>query len=328
MKLTNEDLIKLYGDMWQIRLFEQRLSDLFAKGVLPGFIHLGVGQEAFMAGANYSIEKGDSVAGSHREHGLMLCLGMPANELMAELYGKETGCCKGKGGSMHASSAKLGALGCNGILGAAQTIINGYGFMHKKRKDNNIAITVFGDGASNEGGVHEGMNMASIMNLPVVFLLVDNGYGISMSSKESSVVTDLSARAASYGIPGVTVDGNDVLAVIEATTEAYKRAREGGGPSIVEFKTYRWLGHFEGDPTPYRSDEELEMWKSDKKDPIKRFEKILLERGILDKEQMEAIKAEKVAIIDAAQKYGEESPYPAGPETLEDVYSVYEGSDK
>jgi pyruvate dehydrogenase E1 component alpha subunit len=246
---------------------------------------------------------------------------------MAELYGKETGCCKGKGGSMHASNYKLGALGCNGILGAAQTIINGYGFMHKVRKDNKIAITVFGDGASNRGDVHEGMNLASVMNLPVVFLLVDNGYGISMSSKKSSVIADLSARAASYGMPGVTVDGNDILAVIEATTEAYKRAREGGGPSVVEFKTYRWRGHFEGDPTPYRTAEELKMWKT-KKDPILRYEKILLERNILDKQQMEAIQAEKLAIIDAAQKFGEDSPYPSEPEGYEDVFYLYEGSDK
>lgn len=326
MKLSNKDLVKLYGEMWLIRMFEQRASDLFAKGVLPGFLHLGIGQEAFMAGTIHNVKPGDSVGGSHREHGLLLGLGITPNELMAELYGKSTGCCKGKGGSMHACKQKYGILGCNGILGPAQTIINGYGFAHKIRKDGNIAVTVFGDGASNRGDVHEGMNLATVMNLPVVFLLVDNGYGISMSSKNSSVVADLSARAASYGMPGLTVDGNDVLAVVEATGEAFKRAREGGGPSVVEFKTYRHRGHFEGDPTPYRTKEELELWK--KKDPITRFEKILLERNILDKQKMDEIKAEQMAIVDAAQKFGEESPYPDGPEGYKDVFYLYEGSDK
>lgn len=323
MQIPNEDLVKLYGDMWLIRMFEQRAADLFAKGVLPGFIHLGIGQEAFMAGTAYSIKPGDSVGTSHREHGLLLKLGITPRSLMAELYGKSTGACKGKGGSMHACLPKNGALGCNGILGSAQTIINGYGFAHKVRKDGHIAITVFGDGAANRGDIHEGMNLASVMNLPVVFIIVDNGYGISMSSKKSSVITDLSARAAGYGMPGVTADGNDVLAVVEATSEAFKRAREGGGPSVVEFKTYRHRGHFEGDPTPYRSKEELEMWM--KKDPIPRLEKNLMDRGILDEKQIEKIKQEQLAIIDDAQKFGEDSPYPEGPEGYEDVFNFYEG---
>jgi len=226
---------------------------------------------------------------------------------------------------MHACLPKNGALGCNGILGSAQTIINGYGFAHHVRNDGHIAVTIFGDGAANRGDVHEGMNLASVLNLPVVFIIVDNGYGISMSSKDSSVVPDLSARAAGYGIPGITVDGNDVLAVIEATGEAFKRAREGGGPSVVEFKTYRHRGHFEGDPTPYRSKDEVAAWMA--KDPIPRLEKILLERHILSEDQMQAIKAEKVAIVDEAQKFAEDSPYPTGPESYADVYYHYEGSE-
>ncbi|HBH12539.1 MAG TPA: pyruvate dehydrogenase (acetyl-transferring) E1 component subunit alpha [Clostridiales bacterium] len=325
MKVSNDDLIKLYGNMWLIRMFEQRAADLFAKGVLPGFIHLGVGQEAFMAGTHYSIKPGDSIGTSHREHGLLLLLGITPGALMAELYGKATGSNKGKGGSMHACLPENGALGCNGILGSAQTIINGYGFAHKVRKTGNIAVTIFGDGAANRGDVHEGMNLASVMNLPVVFIIVDNGYGISMSSKNSSVVTDLSARAAGYGMPGVTADGNDVLAVIEATSEAFKRAREGGGPSVVEFKTYRHRGHFEGDPTPYRSKEELEMWM--KKDPILRLEKILLDRNVINEKQMKDIKAEQLAIVDDAQKFAEVSPYPEGPEGYGDVFYKYEGRD-
>lgn len=326
MKVSNEDLVKLYGEMWLIRMFEQRAADLFAKGVLPGFIHLGVGQEAFMAGTHYNIKPGDSVGTSHREHGLLLGMGITPNELMAELYGKATGSNKGKGGSMHACKPEAGALGCNGILGSAQTIINGYAFTHKVRNDGNIAVTIFGDGASNRGDVHEGMNLASVMNLPTVFIIVDNGYGISMSSKDSSVIADLSARAASYGIPGITADGNDVLGVIEATAEAFNRAREGGGPSVVEFKTYRHRGHFEGDPTPYRTKEELENWL--KKDPILRLEKVILERNILNEQQLKDIQAEQLSIVDAAQKFAEDSPYPEGPEGYDDVFNYYEGSDK
>lgn len=326
MKVSNEDLGKLYGEMWLIRMFEQRAADLFAQGAMPGFIHLGIGQEAFMAGTNYNVKPGDSVGTSHREHGFLLGLGITPRELMAELYGKATGSNKGVGGSMHACKPLNGALGCNGILGPAQSIINGYGFAHKVRNDGNIAITVFGDGAANRGDVHEGMNLASVMNLPVVFIIIDNGYGISMSSEDSSVIADLSARAASYGMPGVTADGNDILAVIEATGEAFKRAREGGGPSVVEFKTYRHRGHFEGDPLHYRSGEELELWL--KKDPILNLEKVLRDRNILDQDQMEQIQAEQKAIIDDAQKFAEDSPYPEGPESYEDVFYHYEGSDK
>lgn len=324
MKVSNQDLKNLYGEMWLIRQFEQRLADLFAKGVLPGFIHLGVGQEAFMAGTHYNIQKGDSVGTSHREHGLLLGLGIHPNALMAELYGKATGSNKGKGGSMHACLPANGALGCNGILGDAQTIINGYGFAHKYRKDGNIAITIFGDGAANRGDVHEGMNMANVLELPVVFIIVDNGYGISMSSRESTKLQDLSARASSYGMPGLTVDGNDIMAVIEATEEAFKRTRESGSPTLLEFKTYRHRGHFEGDPTPYRSKEELEMWL--KKDPITRFEKVLLEKGIATQEELDRIKQDQIATIDAAQKFAEESPYPDISEVYSDVYFNYEGS--
>lgn len=323
MKVPNEDLIKLYGEMWLIRLFEKRLSDLFAKGVLPGFIHLGIGQEAFMAGTHYNIKPGDSVGTSHREHGLLLGLGISPNALMAELYGKATGSNKGKGGSMHACLPKNGALGCNGILGDAQTIINGYAFSHKFRNDGNIAITIFGDGAANRGDVHEGMNLASVLNLPTVFIIVNNGYGISMSSKDSSNIQDLSARAQSYGMPGISADGNDVLAVIEATGEAFKRTREGGGPCVLEFKTYRHQGHFEGDPVTYRPKEELEMWL--KKDPIKRLETIILEKGLATPEKLLEVKNEQIATIDAAQKFAEESPYPDISETYTDVYFELEG---
>lgn len=326
MKLTNNDLIKLYGDMWYIRHFEQRLSDLFAAGVLPGFIHLGIGQEACMAGTCFNLVDGDTIGATHREHGVLLCRGVDGNKVMAELYGKITGCCKGKGGSMHACGLKEGALGNNAILGPAQTIVNGFAYAHKFRKDGKVAVTMFGEGASNRGEFHEGLNFASLWNLPSIYIIDNNGYALSNPKANQQKVEDLSARAAGYGIPGVQIDGNDIITVIETVGEAVKRAREGGGPSLIEFKTYRWRGHFEGDPTPYRTEAELKEWK--KKDPITRFENVLLERSVLTKNEMKDIHDEKLAIVDAAQKFAEESPYPPLSEIYTDIFYTDEGSDR
>lgn len=323
MELTNNDLIRLYSEMWLIRLFEERVSELFAKGVLPGFIHLGIGQEACMAGTCFHLEDGDIIGATHREHGVLLCRGCDPGALMAELYGKVTGLCKGKGGSMHACDLARGALGNNAILGPAQTIINGFAYAHKFRKNGRVAVTMFGEGASNRGEFHEGLNFASIWNLPSIYIISNNRYAISVPKEKQQAIEDLSARAAGYGIPGVSIDGNDVLAVVEAVGEAVKRARSGGGPSLIELKTYRWHGHFEGDPMVYRTKEELEEWK--KKDPIARFEKVLLEQGVLTEKDIKDIKAEQLAIVDAAQKFAEESDWPPVEEVYTDVYYLDEG---
>ena len=326
MKLTNNDLIKLYGNMWYIRHFEQRLADLFAEGVLPGFIHLGIGQEACMAGTCFNLGDGDIIGATHREHGVLLCRGVSGDAIMAELYGKVTGTCKGKGGSMHACGLKQGALGNNAILGPAQTIVNGFAYAHKTRKNKKVAVSMFGDGASNRGEFHEGMNFASMWNLPSIYIINNNGYAISVPKSKQQKIDDLSARAAGYGIPGVSIDGNDLIAVIETTGEAIARAREGGGPSLIEFKTYRWRGHFEGDPTPYRTDEEVAEWK--KKDPIKRFEKILLERSVATEKDMKDIHDQMLAKVDGHQKFAEDSPWPPMSEMYTDVYYYEEGSDQ
>jgi len=324
MKLTNNELIGLYRDMVYIRQFETRVQELFAAGVLPGFIHLGIGQEACMAGTCFNLVDGDIIGATHREHGVLLCRGVEGKAIMAELYGKVTGTCKGKGGSMHACGLKQGALGNNAILGPAQTIVNGFAYAHKFRKNGKVAVTMFGDGASNRGEFHEGINFASIWNLPSIYIINNNGYAISVPKSKQQKVEDLSARAAGYGIPGVQIDGNDIITVVETVSEAVKRAREGGGPSLIELKTYRWRGHFEGDPTPYRTNEELESWK--KKDPIARFEKILTDQGIATKKDFDTINAEVKAKVDECQKFAEDSPWPPVSEIYTDVYYHNEGS--
>lgn len=324
--ITNDDLTKLYGDMWLIRLFEQRLVDLFAQGVLPGFIHSGIGQEACMAGTCFNLIDGDTIGATHREHGVLLCRGVEPRKIMAELYGKVTGTCKGKGGSMHTCGLKQGALGNNAILGPGQTIVNGFAYAHKFYKDGNIAVSMFGDGASNRGEFHEGLNFAAIWNLPTVYIINNNGYAISVPFAKQNLMDDLSARAAGYGMPGVSIDGNDIITVIETTAEAFDRARAGGGPSLIEFKTYRYRGHFEGDPTPYRTKEEVAEWKA--KDPIKRFATQLLEREICTQADLDDIKAAQVAIVDDAQKFAEDSPWPTEADMLSDVYYNEEGSAK
>jgi pyruvate dehydrogenase E1 component alpha subunit len=319
MQLTNEDLLKLHRDMVLVRLFESRISEVFKTGAVPGFIHLGVGQEACMAGVSHVTKDGDAMGATHREHGVLLCRGSDPNKVMAEIYGKSTGYCKGKGGSMHVCDMKRGSLGNNAILGPGQSIINGYAFAFKMRKNDNIAITIFGDGAANRGDFHEGMNLAALWNLPTIYVLFDNGYALSMPKDKQQTVKNLSVRAAGYGIPGVTADGNDILAVIDAMSEAARRARAGEGPSFIELKTYRWQGHFEGDPRINQPKEEVaEQMKNN--DPIKRFEKTLFDKGILDEAKKEAVWAGMKAIVDKAQKFAEESPAPDLKEIYTDVY--------
>ena len=319
MQLSKEDLLKLYSNMILIRLFESRISEIFKTGVVPGFIHLGIGQEACMAGVSYVTKEGDTVGATHREHGVLLCRGSDPNKVMAEIYGKATGYCKGKGGSMHVCDLKRGSLGNNAILGPGQAIINGYAFANKMRKNDNIAISMFGDGAANRGDFHEGINLAAIWKLPTIYVLQDNGFALSTPKDKQQLVKDLSIRAKGYGIPGVTVDGNDILAVVEAMGEAEHRARSGEGPSLVELKTYRWHGHFEGDPRVNQPKEEVEEHiKND--DPIKRFEKILFDKSILDEEKKRVVWAEIKAIVDKAQKFAEESPVPDLKEIYTDVY--------
>jgi TPP-dependent pyruvate/acetoin dehydrogenase alpha subunit len=258
MELSKEQLINMYRTMVTIRQFESSLGEAVAAGVLPGFVHLGIGQEAVMVGVATALEPDDWVSSTHREHGMLIARGAELGRARAEIFGKATGYCKGKGGSMHLAVYEHNCTGCNGILGPSKTINNGIAFALKYNKTNNVALVMFGDGAAHRGEFHESMNLAAIWKLPAIFFCVNNQYAISVPSSYSSSVEDISARATGYGVPGLTVDGNDVMAVYEAVSEAAKRARAGDGPSLIEAKTSRQRGHFEGDPQTYRTKEEME----------------------------------------------------------------------
>ncbi|HLB49865.1 MAG TPA: pyruvate dehydrogenase (acetyl-transferring) E1 component subunit alpha [Anaerolineales bacterium] len=318
-KIEHEKLVAMYSNMLTIRLFETRVGELFAQGKMPGFIHLYIGEEAVATGVSAHLGAGDFITSTHRGHGHLISKGGDLKLMMAELYGKKTGYCKGKGGSMHIADVDLGILGANGIVGGGPPIASGAALAIQYQGKNNVVVCFFGDGASNQGTFHEGLNMAAIWKLPVVFVCENNYYGISLSQAKHQTVADIADRAKAYDIPGVVVDGNDVMAVYEVAGEAMKRAREGKGPSLVECKTYRYRGHFEGDPTVYRSKEEVDAWL--KKDPIPRFEKTLRDMKVLTDARMADIKKEIEARIEAAVKFAEESPWPEPAEILEDVYT-------
>jgi TPP-dependent pyruvate/acetoin dehydrogenase alpha subunit len=271
-------MVKMYTAMNRIRMFESALQEYFAAGKIPGFVHLYLGEEAVAVGACACLTDKDSITSTHRGHGHLIAKGGDLKLMMAEIFGKSTGYCKGKGGSMHIADMDLGILGANGIVGGGGPLAAGAALAAKYRKTDDVTICFFGDGASNQGTTQEALNLASAWKLPVVFVNENNGYGISCPQCKSMAVTDIADRAAAYDMPGVVVDGNDILAVHEAVGEAVKRARRGEGPSLVECKTYRWRGHFEGDACTYRCTEELDEWMA--KDPIPRFEEKLVESGL------------------------------------------------
>jgi len=323
LKESKEKLIKLLENMLVIREFESTVQKHFAAGEIPGFVHLYLGEEAVAVGACSSLKEEDFITSTHRGHGHLLARGGDVKKMMAEIFGKATGYNKGKGGSMHIADVSLGILGANGIVGAGLPIAAGSGITSQILGTDAVTICFFGDGASNRGTFHEAINLASVWNLPVVFVCENNMYAISMpqyrsDGRKGQNIKDVSDRAVSYGISGVTVDGNDVMAVNEAVTEAVKKARNGGGPSLVECKTYRHRGHFEGDPTVYRSDEELEQWK--KKDPINKFVNLLKDQELLDDAEYGELKEKVEARIKEALDFAQDSPEPDPSEVTTDVY--------
>jgi TPP-dependent pyruvate/acetoin dehydrogenase alpha subunit len=319
LPLENERLEDLYRTMLRIRVFEERVLKEFGRGNIPCHAHLYIGQEAIATGACAALRPDDYIISNHRGHGHLIAKGGQTDRMMAELFGKKTGYSKGKGGSMHCASVKLGILGANGIVGAGITIAGGAALTAKIKKTGQVCLCFFGDGASNRGTFHEGINFASILKLPVVYILENNGYAISVPIKYAANITNLSDRAAAYGIPGLTIDGNDPLAVYEAVKEAVARARRGEGPSLIECNTYRWAGHYTSDPQSYVSKETVAEWKS--KDPLPRFKGYLLENAVLGESEINAIHREIESEIESAVKYAEASPYPSPEETLEDVYA-------
>ena len=319
MKLSNEKIMDMYENMLKIRKFEEAAMNLFAEGHIPGFVHLYMGEEAVATGACANLNDDDYITSTHRGHGHIVSKGGDLNLMMAELFGKATGYCKGKGGSMHIADATKGILGANGIVGAGHNIAAGAGLSIKYRKTDQVCVCFFGDASTNQSTFHEALNLTSIWKLPVVFVCENNGYGISLSQEKHQAVKDISDRAVAYNIPGITVDGNDVFAVNEAVDEAVKRARKNQGPTLIECKTYRHRGHFEGDPTVYRSDEELQEWLD--KDPVMRMEAFLIENDVVSQEGMDELNLKVDGKIAAAIKFAQESPYPSLESAVEDVYS-------
>ncbi|PID76046.1 MAG: pyruvate dehydrogenase (acetyl-transferring) E1 component subunit alpha [Deltaproteobacteria bacterium] len=319
MTISKEKMIQMYATMYRIRQFETKVAEFFAAGKIPGFVHLCIGQEAVAAGTCSVLRKDDYITATHRGHGQMVSKGGDVKIMMAEIFGKISGYCKGKGGSMHIADVDLGILGANGIVGGGGPLAAGAGLSIQYKGGDQVVACFFGDGASNEGAMQEAMNLASVWRLPVVFVNENNGYGISCHTSRSMAITDIADRAASFDMPGVIVDGNDVIAVYEAVSAAVKRARKGDGPSLIECKTYRWRGHFEGDACVYRTQEEVDEWM--KKDPIAGFSKKLLKDKLITQKALDKMHKEIEAELEEAVRFAEESPLPQPADILIDVYA-------
>ncbi|MFB0546440.1 MAG: thiamine pyrophosphate-dependent dehydrogenase E1 component subunit alpha [Anaerolineae bacterium] len=318
--LSKESLLSLYRGMLLIRRFEERVAELFARGKLPGFVHLYIGEEAIAVGVCSVLRDDDFITSTHRGHGHLIAKGGDVAKMMAEIYGKSTGYCKGKGGSLHITDVSVGMLGANGIVCGGVPIAVGAAYGSAKiRGTDQVAVAFFGDGATSEGAFHEACNMASAWKLPVIFVCENNLYGVGTRLGRVAPTEDLIARASGYGMPAVSVDGNDVIAVREAAKEALARAREGGGPSFLECKTWRHRAHFEGEDTSlYRNEDEHQSWLA--KDPVKRFARRLLESETVTQEELDELNDAVQAEINEAVKFSEESPDPAPEDALEDLY--------
>ncbi len=319
MSITKDTMLQMFTIMYKIRQFESKLQEFFAAGKIPGFVHLYLGEEAVAAGTCAALRKDDYITSTHRGHGHLIAKGGDLKLMMAEIYGKSTGYCKGKGGSMHIADIDLGILGANGIVGGGGPIAAGAALASKYRGEDRVVVCFFGDGASNQGTTQEALNLASAWSLPVIFVNENNGYGISCPTSKSMAITDIADRAAAYDMPGVVVDGNDATAVYEAVQAAVDRARRGEGPSLIECKTYRWRGHFEGDACVYREKDEVDEWV--RKDPLPRFAKKLLDEGILSQKELDDLQATLDTELQEAISFAETSPLPQPSEVTADVYA-------
>ena len=312
-------LIEMYAKMLQIRYFEEKVFELYGQNLVPGTIHLYAGEEAVAVGVCANLRRDDYITSTHRGHGHCIAKGADLKRTMAEILGKKTGYCKGKGGSMHIADFSIGMLGATAVVGAGLPIAVGAGLSAKLRKTDQVVACFFGEGASNQGTFHESINMASIWKLPVIFVCENNLYAMGTRQSTVMVIENVADRAVAYGILGVVVDGNDVLAVYEATQKAVERARKGEGPTLIECKTYRHKGHSRVDPAKYRPKEEVEQWLA--KDPIKRFKEKLLQTNTLTESEIQQIEKEVSDEIEEAVKFAMESPYPAPEEALKDIYA-------
>ena len=319
-KLSKEQLLKMYKQVQEIRQFDDKVKQLVSKGKVPGMTHFSVGEEASSVGAMAALNHDDIITSNHRGHGQAIAKGIDLNAMMAEILGKYTGICKGKGGSMHIADVDAGNLGANGIVGGGHGLAVGAALTQQMKKTGKIVVCFFGDGATNEGSFHEAMNMASIWKLPVIFYCLNNGYGISANIHKMVNVEHLYERAAAYGMPFKYIeDGNDAVSVYNTFKEAVDYVREGNGPIFVESITYRWYGHSSSDPGKYRTREEVEEWK--KKDPILKLANYIVGNKIATEEELKNIELEVKNMVDGAVKFAEESPLPPLETAFEDIYA-------
>jgi len=311
MELDKQTLLQMYRNMLRIRYFEERLAEESAQGNIPGLLHLYVGEEAVAVGACTPLKKEDYITSTHRGHGHCIAKGGDLGRMMAELFAKETGYCKGRGGSMHIAAPDIGIVGCSAIAGAGIPIAAGVGLSIKMRGTDQVCVSFFGDGASNTGAFHEGMNLAAVWKLPVIYVLENNMYAISVAASKSTKLKNISDRAAAYGIVNVVVDGMDVISVYQAVSDAAARARRGEGPIVVECKTYRFRGHHEGDPKKgeiYRTKEEMEDWE--KKDPIRKLADRIINDRKASQAELDSISQETLKEVADAVAFAKDSPSP------------------
>jgi pyruvate dehydrogenase E1 component alpha subunit len=310
--------LALYRTMLTIRLFEQRVAREFRTGEIPGFVHMYVGEEAVAAGVCANLGDGDYVTSTHRGHGHCIAKGCDLGRMMAEIYGREGGLCKGRGGSMHIADFSRGMLGANAIVGGGISLATGAGLASSVRGSNQVAVAFFGDGAANQGVLHESLNLAAIWRLPVVYVCENNGFAESTPSTYATSVPDVARRATAYGIPGVIADGADVLEVYTAARAAVSRARAGDGPTLLEVKTYRFMGHFEGDPDRYRDDDERRATRE--RDALAALQARLTEAGHATEGELEAMRVELEAAVSRAVDFARSSPFPDAAELERHVY--------
>ncbi len=316
--IKKDKLLWIYTKMNEIRKFEEKAFKLFEENKLRGSVHLYIGEEAIAATVISLLRDTDYITSTHRGHGHGIAKSGDLKRAMAELMGKETGFCKGRGGSMHIADLKKGNLGANAIVGGGIPIAVGGALAAKLKGTDHVAVSFFGDGASNQGTFHEAINLASVWKLPAIFVCENNGFGISVPVSTSTSVKDISVRSKGYDIPGVTVDGNDVLAIYDAAEKAIKRAKEGKGPTLIECKTYRWKGHWTGDPEVYRTREQVAEWME--KCPIKRLRKYMIDEKIATEKELDDIEAKAQVDVDEATQFAIDSPEPDPAHVLDDVF--------
>lgn len=318
-RVSKETWIEMYRRMNHARNFEEKVSYFFSRGMVHGTTHLSAGEEASSVAAAMALEGGDFVTSTHRGHSHIIGMGVDLNKMMAELFGKATGYCKGKGGSMHIADIESGNLGANGVVGGGHSIAVGAALTQQYKDTGRIVLCFFGDGASNEGSFHESLNLASVWKLPVIFYCENNLYGMSTHVKDSMNIEHVATRAAAYNIPGYILDGNNAIEVYTKMKEITEYVRAGNGPVLVESKTYRYMGHSKSDANAYRTREEIESWRA--KDPIPHMRQYLIENNVATAGELEAVEASALAEIEAAIEFANNSPMPALETVLEDVYA-------